>query len=264
MDLIDIHSHILPGLGDGSRDLKQSLAMAEAAVNDGISLLVATPRIGRGTFVNHREGILENVRNLNQCLKYARINLPVLPGAEYCLEADLPKRLAAGQVLTLNDTGRYLLVELPAEAVTEHTVDLLQTLQLQGVTPIIANPEGNPWLAKNPEILKRLVDQGILAQITSGSLTGLFGRRIKKAALMFLQFGQAQLIASDSHMGKGRKPGLYSAFQVIEYRWGLDFARNLTCRNPNMIIKGMPLKPELPPEPKRAWRIFSNPFPRQI
>jgi protein-tyrosine phosphatase len=133
MNLIDIHTHILPGLDDGARDLKQSLAMAEAAVRDGITMLVATPHVIRGAYNNRKDEILEHVQNLNQCLKCAGVKLPILPGAEYYLEPDLPELLAAGQLLTLNDTGRYLLVELPAAVIPENTGNVLRARCCRGL-----------------------------------------------------------------------------------------------------------------------------------
>lgn len=262
MDLIDIHTHILPGLDDGARDLEQSLAMAEVASKDGVMLLVATPHVITGVFDNHKENILKQVLKLNEFLKDSGVNLPILPGAEYYLEPDLPKRLADGELLTLNNTGRYILVELPTTMVPEYTDNILYAMQLQGITPIIAHPERNLGLARKPELLLEWAERGILAQVTSGSITGWFGRRVKKRALKFLQTGAAQLIASDGHDARGRSPVLKLAFQELEHRWGNELARTLTYINPDLIINGLPLNPSSPKIIKMSWVQYFEKFRR--
>lgn len=259
MDLIDIHVHILPGLDDGSRDLKQSLAMAEAALQDGVNLIVATPRVGPGSWDHHKSDILQHVQNLNQCLDYARVKLPVLPGAEYCLAPDLAQHLRAGRLLTLNNNGRYLLVELPPEQVPDYAPSLFYALLKQGVVPIISHPERNRALAQDPAILQEFSARGILAQVTSASITGRLGRSVKKTALQFLQTGAAQLVASDGNEAEGRPPVLYAAFLEIERRLGVACARAVICHNPFQVTQGLPVQ-AVPPVPRESlWqKIYKN------
>lgn len=243
MDLIDIHAHIVPGEKDGARDLKEALAMAEAAIKDGVNLIVATPRVCLlKNFENNREEILKNVATFNQCLEYARIKLPVLPGAEYLLAPNLAERLRAGQLLTINDNGRYLLVELPQEGVPEYALQVFYMLVQQGVTPIISHPETNRDLVRDPELLQKLCARGVLSQVTSASLAGRMGRRAKKAALGFLENGTAQLIASDAQPSAGRMPVMYAAFEEVERRLGASIARTFTSDNPLQVIQGKPVK----------------------
>jgi len=251
--MIDLHVHILPEMDDGAKDIEHSLAMAQIAVQDGITTLVATPHVIKGAFDNSKDTILENVGNINKCLDRAGIPLQVLPGAEYHLEPDLPRRMAAGELLTINDTGRYLLIELPASMVPDYTGRVLYDLQLQGVTPIIAHPERNAGFEREPEILKNFISRGVLAQITSTSVTGLFGNTAKKTALKFLKEGYAHLIASDAHSSHGRSPVLSFAFQELERRWGTDYARTLTSSNPRLIIEGQPVQPFIPPKSHSLW-----------
>lgn len=261
LHLIDIHTHILPGLDDGARDLEQAVAMAAVAVRDGVHSLVATPHVMRGRYDYSRAKILKHVADLNLCLQVQQIKLPILPGAEYCLEQDLPQRLAAGQLLTLNDTGRYLLVEFPASGVPEYAGNVLQGLLSQGITPILAHPERNHRLVKEPDILERLVARGILAQVTSVSITGLNGREVQESALKFIQAGLVQLVASDAHSAHRRPPLMAAAYAEVEQRWGLEFAQLLFCRNPWRVVRGLPLLEVVPPQaaaaappPKLSWK----------
>jgi protein-tyrosine phosphatase len=253
MKLIDIHSHILPGLDDGARNLEQTMAMARAAQADGISHLVATPHVIKGVYENRKEDILKQVLNINYCLKQAKINVTLMPGAEYLLDPDLPRRMAAGELLTLNNTGVYLLVELPPDMVPDYTEDILAEVLAQGITPVIAHPERNSGLAVRPELLERWARRGVLAQVTSTSITGGFGREARKRALKYLESGAAQLIASDAHDDRSRAPVIYQALLEVERLYGFDQARKLTRTNPEHIIRGNPTKPALPPQNESAW-----------
>ncbi|MEQ8235516.1 MAG: CpsB/CapC family capsule biosynthesis tyrosine phosphatase [Syntrophomonadaceae bacterium] len=256
MDLIDIHTHILPGADDGAQDLKEALAMAEAAVKDGVNLLVATPRVCPGMFDNTRAEILNKVQILNQCLELSHIKLPILAGAEYVLTPDLPQHYSVGKLLTINDTGRYLLVELPHGEVPTYTEQVFYGLLQQGVIPIITAPENNRVLARDPEILQELCTRGILAQVNSASLTGRSGRSAKKAAWTFLENGTAQLIGSDSNPSAGRMPVLYAAFQEVERRMGASMARTFISHNPFHVIKGQELERVQRTAVKKSWKQY--------
>ena len=252
--LIDMHTHILPGADDGARDMEQSLAMAEVAIKDGITMLAATPHVIRGAFNNCKDDILKKVESLNISLEKYGKPLPILPGAEYYLETDLPQRLADGELLTINNTGHYLMVELPAAMVPEYTERILFEIQLQGVTPIIAHPERNAGLARHPELLQAFAERGILAQVTSHSLTGLFGKTVQRTARGFLQRGLIHLIASDGHAVHGRSPVLSQAYQEIKNRWGPQYAQTLTYENPHLIINGHPVPATQQPPGKTWWQ----------
>ena len=112
--MLDLHVHILPGFDDGAEDGDTSLLMAQLAAKDGITHLAATPHIITGSYNHTREEILQTVESLNQTLADHDVEVKVLPGGEYRMEPELPRNLAAGELVTLNDTGRYLLVEFPA------------------------------------------------------------------------------------------------------------------------------------------------------
>lgn len=238
MEFIDIHSHILPSLDDGSQSIGMSIEMARVALTDQIKIMVATPHIKTGRFEYSKRDILHRVDELNKHFRENDVELQVLPGAEYYLEPDLPQRLADGELLTINDTGRYLLIELPSIMVPEHTERTLYEIQLQGVTPIIAHPERNEVLATRPDILSAYSQRGLLAQVTSTSITGLFGRRVAKAANKMVADGTVQILASDAHTPHRRGPLMSEAFHAVERLWGTQYAQMLGCANPEHIISG--------------------------
>jgi protein-tyrosine phosphatase len=236
--MIDIHSHILPGLDDGAGSLEESLAMARLAVADGIRTVVATPHVVTGLYSNSREAILAAVAQLQKALQENGIDLTILPGAEYRLEPDLPRRLARGELMTINDTGRYLLVEPPATLLPGYTRQVLYELQLRGLTPIIAHPERNAGFTKEPSRLHELVTGGALVQITAGSLTGLLGSRAAANARAFLKQGCVHFIASDAHDSSDRTPLLSPAAREATNLTGAEEGRRLVSVNPGRAIQG--------------------------
>jgi len=254
--LIDLHAHILPGLDDGSGDFTESLAMAAVGLKDGIHTIVATPHVLQGVFDNDRNEILSAVTSLNQILQEHNIAVNILPGAEYYLEADLPLKLAQGELLAINDNGRYLLVELPSAFIPEYTAQVLYEIQLQGITPIIAHPERNAGFTRRPAALQEMISRGILAQLTSASITGLFGRRIKQTAYSFLQRGLVHLVSSDAHSSRGRAPLLSQAYREIEKYLGPDIAELLVIHNPRSIIEGESIENLSIPPRKTRWKLF--------
>jgi len=253
--MIDLHTHILPGLDDGSKNMAESLAMAGVAQDDGIHTIVATPHVLQGVFDNDKNKILLAVTQLNQTLQEQNIAVDILPGAEYYLEADIPLKLSQGELLTINDKGRYLLVELPSAFIPEYTAQVLYEIQLQGVTPIIAHPERNAGFTRRPDILQEMISRGVLAQVTSASITGLFGKKVKRTAFNFLRRGLVHLVSSDAHSSMGRAPLLNQAQKEIEKYLGSDIAQLLVVQNPCSIIQGDSIEPTVARSSSR-WKLF--------
>ncbi len=236
--MIDLHVHILPGIDDGARSLQDSLDMARLAVSDGINSMVATPHVIKGSYNNKKENIIQAVDNLNQEFLKHGINLLVYPGAEYMLDPDLPRLLEEGQLLTINDGGRYLLIEFPMMGVPPYATQTLYEIKLLGVTPIIAHPERNTAFIQEPELLEPFLEMGSLSQVTSGSLTGLFGRKIKGLGWHYVSRGMCHLISTDAHSSGKRGPFLSEVYGAVVQSFGQELGDLLVSDNPNRIIEG--------------------------
>ena len=136
---VDIHCHMLPGLDDGAHDWQESLAMAQLAVQDGIGLVVVTPH-QLGNFAHNRgELIRQRTREFQGLLDHHGLPLRVVPGADVRIEPELLPKLRAGEVLTLADRGRYVLLELPHE-VYFPLERLLGELERAGMVGILSHP----------------------------------------------------------------------------------------------------------------------------
>ncbi len=243
--MIDIHAHILPGVDDGAKNLEQSLEMAQMAVNDGIRVMVATPHLFSGRTVdrgqlNDKETILQAVAHLRQKLSEATIPLEVMPGCDFPLSFDSLKLLDAGRVMTINDANRYLLLELPDSSLPPATEEICFHLQSKGITPIITHPERHMILQEMPYKLKRLIDLGCLVQMTGNSLTGWFGRRVKKISRQLIKLGYIHLLATDTHSPRGRPPLLSQAVTELSRLVGETRARAMVHDIPGKIIAGEP------------------------
>lgn len=214
--MLDLHSHILPGIDDGAKDLGTALAMAGIAVGDGITTMVATPHFMEGEIDNTRELVLAKCREYEQVLAKKNLPLKIIPGTEVYLSPNIPERMKRGELMTINDTGKYLLVELPMQSVPSWVEQVMFELNVLGVTPIIAHPERNGELAGDIELVARLVDKGCLLQINGGSLTGLYGKQIKKTADHLVKQGLFHFIGSDAHSAGGRSPRLKEEMAMLE------------------------------------------------
>jgi protein-tyrosine phosphatase len=244
--VIDLHCHILPGLDDGPSSVEEALAMCRIAVEDGIRTIVATPHMLNGMFAVEREDVIEGVGGMSRALGEASIPLQILPGADVHLDRSVPSCLERGELITMSDLGRHLLLELPQDIVPEGTGEILFQVQLKGVTPIITHPERNIAIQQNPDILNDLVRAGSLTQITAGSLTGAFGTRVRRCALRLLRSGTAHLVSTDAHNTGRRSPRLSEARRVVEQEVGGEEAERIFQERPVKILEGAHLET---PEP---------------
>lgn len=243
--MIDIHCHILSGIDDGAKDLNDSLALAKAAVIEGIHTIIATPHHKNGSYENPKPFILEKVEELNQLLQSENIPLTILPGQEPRIFGELLEDYRNGEILTLANGGQYVFVELPSGHVPRYTEQLLFDIQMSGLTPIIVHPERNQEMIENPDLLYQLVKRGALTQITASSTAGYFGKKIKKFSLQLIEANLTHFIASDAHNLENRSFKMVEAFAEIEKKYGNDMVYLFT-ENAELLVEGKAVYKEPP------------------
>ncbi|MDR4503499.1 MAG: hypothetical protein MRK01_01750 [Candidatus Scalindua sp.] len=234
--MIDIHAHILPSLDDGPITFEESIEMCKIAANDGISTIIATPHSKDGVYEAQGKNILKSVEELNLRLQEARIHLKILPGAELHINERLLEDIRNGDALTMNNNRKHILLELPFFFIPPGTEKLIFNLQALGIISIIAHAERITFFQKNPKSLQKLVDSGIMVQVTAQSLTGFFGSREKKCAERFLKQKMVHFIASDAHSPHDRPPILSKAVEKASRIIGKEEAEALVFKNPGQII----------------------------
>jgi protein-tyrosine phosphatase len=239
---VDIHCHMLPGIDDGAADWGESLAMAQMAADDGIATVIATPHqlgICRG---NRGEEIRRRTTELQARLQAAGVPLTVLPGADVRVDADIVEQIAAGEVLTLGDHGRHVLVELPHDLYLP-LEPLVARLARLGTDCILSHPERNEGILRKPEVVGPLVDAGCLLQITAGSVCGLFGPRCQQLAEWLLADGLCHFVATDAHGARSRRPLVRRAFERVAELTDVETATGLCSTNPGLVATGQPVLP---------------------
>lgn len=244
-DFTDIHCHLLPGIDDGPEDWEATLAMARAAVANGIHKIVATPHQLGSYEKNTAEQILRLTAETQQRVHEAGLPLTILPGADVRIEESLPALVENRQVLTLGNQNAYLLMELPHDQVLPMG-RLIYELQCQGVTSILSHPERNQHLQKNPGTLRPWVQQGCLIQVTSGSVTGHFGRTARQMSRWLFRENLVHLVATDAHDVTRRPPQWRQAFDLVSSWQGKARAQRIFFENPQAVVAGRPVFAPLP------------------
>jgi len=235
--VIDLHTHLLPGLDDGPSTMAESVEMARSMVADGVRVAAATPHV-RWDFPTTAERMEYGVSELAAALADAGVALELVPGGELAIDS-LPS-LSDEKLrrFSLGGKSRYLLVETPYRGWPVELHECLHTLRRNGFVPVLAHPERNPDVQRHPELLEALVAGGVLIQLTAASLDGRLGSASRETAATLLQRGMAHLVASDAHGPTIRAAGLSAAQVAI--RDPLVWHR-LTTEAPQSILADAPV-----------------------
>jgi protein-tyrosine phosphatase len=212
--VIDLHSHLLPGIDDGPPDDAGSIAMARAAVEAGIVAMAATPHIDHA----HRVAVGELKRRrerLQTLLSAEGVALEILQGGELTGARLMELSAEELSVLTLGG-GSYLLLECPFTPVGSMFEHLVFRAQSLGFEVLLGHPERSPEFAGRPERLASLVERRVLVQVTSGSLAGHFGRTVQRATIEMLAEGLVHVVSSDAHEAQRRRPDLLGGIEALE------------------------------------------------
>ena len=245
--MIDLHCHYLPGIDDGAQTLEESLALARAAVADGITHAVMTPHVHVGVFENRMASIERAVEQLRATLMQHGIPLSISAGGEVRIGAELIELLEAGDLPFLGQLNgqRVMLLELPHGQVPVGAERFTGWLRKQGVLPLIAHPERNKDVMRNLAKLDPFIEQGCLLQVTAGSLLGSFGEPAQRRARELLDRGDIFAVATDAHNLVNRPPMLGAARAFIANDAGEAAATALTHGNPGALLGHLPLQPQV-------------------
>ena len=253
---VDIHCHLLPSIDDGAKSWEDSLKMARMAVADGTEIIIATPHQLGSYGHNTGQVVRARVAEMNDVLTQHAIPLKVLPGGDVRIEADMAAKLKTGEVLSLGDQKRHVLLELPHEMYFS-LEPVLNELKQLGMRGILSHPERNQGLLKQQDLIGSLVDAGCYMQVTAGSLSGTFGPDCQAFAESMVARRQVHFVATDAHGPRSRRPLMKRAFERVAELSNWSLAEDVCCNNPRLVALGKDV--EIPPQ-QRPKKTMANWF----
>lgn len=245
--MLDLHTHILPGVDDGAPDLDCALEMAELAVSCGVTGLVASFHSNLPDLPNHwGDGLRGQLVEFRQALKRARIPLDVYAGMEIFGTADTAALLQARRLIALNGS-RYPLIEFPFTGTGREATEILRQVTALGYRPMVAHPERYRYVQDAPTLLNVWLRLGCLLQLNRGSLMGRFGRAAETVAFSLVDRGFAAVVASDAHSAQLRTPYLGDVWELLYREFSPKTAQLLLDDMPRLVLMNERIQM---PEPK--------------
>lgn len=251
--MIDTHSHLLPGLDDGSPDMETSLLMAAEAAAVGVTTIVCTPHLREldASFVDRARGAIEEMKT---ALVAAKIELRLLLG----FEVDLSVAAIAGseelRLLAIEGSEGAILIETPHWGWPFFTRETIFRLSTAGFSPILAHPERNDRIQRSPSLLTECLDAGAVAQATAASLGGDFGRSTIQAFRRHLLRGEISLLASDAHFHRRSSWTVAPLVAELRDRISEDDLNTLVTVNPGILLSGGRPVTVIPSATGPSWR----------
>ncbi len=194
----DMHSHLIPGIDDGSPDIETSLKLIGGLHSLGFKKIITTPHIMWDMYKNNREIILERLEWVKKIVSEAELDIEIHAAAEYFLDDHVADLIRNNEPL-LTVSGNLVLVEFSMAYPSHSLKDILFDMQMQGYQPIIAHPERYIYLDQNKGFYEELKDIGCLFQVNILSLAGYYGKSVQELAQYILKKGYYDLAGTDLH-----------------------------------------------------------------
>ncbi len=255
--MIDIHTHILYGVDDGTQTVEEALTIIKNAEKDGVKTIVTTPHILDFTVNRYWQKVKNAFNKIREKVNSEGIDVKIILGAEVFITPDLTFNIRQNEEITINSQNKYVLLELPMQTVPSYTKHTIYELLLENIVPIISHPERYYEIQKNANKLVDLIKSGVLTQLNSGSLLGKYGKKAKKTARILLARGLIHMIASDIHSPFSGSYPLSKGVKLAAEIVGLEKAKAMVTSIPDKIING---ENYVAPPPisveRRAFRTF--------
>lgn len=228
--MIDIHTHVLPFVDDGSKSLQDSIKMVEEAVNVGVTDMIITPHF-RSPYLCLKEKLIEEFEKFKKGINALGVPINLYLGQEICAVKKYADVLEENKLLTMNGTD-FILAEFYFHKEMD-VVDSVFELTRKGHKVIVAHPERYPYLTIDDIV--EIKTCGGLIQINSGSILGDNGFKVKKLSKELLKRGLVDFVASDMH--SGRKYVLAKAYEYVKKKFTEQYANKIFNENAKMIIE---------------------------
>ncbi len=234
--MIDIHCHILPGIDDGPATLKTAVKMAKQAFASGTDTIIATPHFLNMIYKVTLEDIKRATALLCDALTEYDIDLQIFSGAEIRIVHNTCQLIDKGELPSLAGTNYYLF-ELPEIFIKDGIFIVLRQLRGMDIIPVIAHPERNYTIMKNPGLIKELRFEKTRFQLTGQSVLGENGKISHEIAKQMIKNGEADFIASDGHDPEFRKPCLNNVYKAVKKISNERIAKAIMIDNPVQLMQ---------------------------
>jgi len=230
---VDIHSHILYGIDDGSKSLEESKEIIKQYIEMGFKDIVVTPHyIENSDYITNNEEKEKILKTLKK--EFNDINLYL--GNEVFINNNIEELLNNNEISTINGS-KYLLIELPLHNKIKNATDIIYELRIKGIIPIIAHPERYEFVQKNPDSVDELIEEGAILQSNYGSIIGVYGEHAKKTMKKLLKKNVISVLATDIHFPNNK---IYLNMDTIRKKLtkiiSEEKLKELTILNPKKII----------------------------
>lgn len=254
--MLDMHAHILPGVDDGPETVAESLALLEKAESEGITDIIATSHAYSPHYDVPKQQVLQGLEQLKAEMQKEKLNLQLHTGQEIRIHDKVVERIESGEALTLANS-KYVLIELPSSGIPAYTVSVIQGMLNLNKVPIIAHPERNRAIAEKPSRLGRLITHGALAQITSGSLVGHFGKNVQRLSMQLVEANLVHAYGTDVHNLETRPAFFEEGLDQLDKHGHHDFADILLENNARILTNEdfILLEPQAI-EKKKWWQFI--------
>lgn len=233
---VDIHCHILPGVDDGSQTPEETKAMLQKAWDEGIQIMVATPHYHKQRGKNDIELIKKQLLLTRKLAKEVNPKMQICLGMEIYYGEDVPELLKEGRVVSIRKS-RYILVEFSPGDEFQYILNAVRKLQMSGHTVIIAHIERYNCLRKDISNVEYLREMGAYLQVNTGSITGRYGRSVKKFLREVLKAHLVQLVGTDAHGSERRTPKMQEAYKEVVKRCGEEYADQIFGQNAKKVLR---------------------------
>lgn len=246
MQMFDLHCHILPQMDDGSSSVEETLDMLGVAAQEGIQVIAATHHFfdDETSIKDYLELWECRYNQIQSVLKESKLDIQIVKGAEVMISPFL-LQLDGLNRLCINES-QYLLIDLPMMDLPQYTQEVIYNLRLKGITPILAHPERNLRIMDNPALLIPLIESGALVQINTGSLTGMFGKKVKRCVKILVKHNMVHLTGTDAHSTVKRSPVMRKPAQVLIKWAGRQRAEKILYATPRAILDNVFLQADEP------------------
>ena len=238
--IVDIHTHILPGVDDGADDYNEAYEMLRVAAHNGTTDIVLTPHFLADQMRCSGLGKAELQKRFSEFKSAAQTAMPEVNlyfGAELFGVSNIEDVIEADEIITI-DNSNYLLTEFDFEDNPNRALEITEALKGAGYKVIIAHPERYNFIQQNPRLIVPFLENGASLQLNAQSVLGGNGYIAQDVALSFLENNFAAVIASDSHSSAYRTPDLSEIYSFISSNFSPQYAEVLLEINPRAIIRG--------------------------